>query len=199
MSDTIQRYNKVTIILHLVIAVFIFVMFGLGWYMSDLPKDLPKVPSLDLFDLGFYTLQFSEPMTPRSFYFNLHKSLGVTIFALILFRLFWRLTHVPPEFLSTMKTWEKKLAELTHKGLYLMMLVVPAAGFVMALFSKYGVVWFGVRLLQGLNNEGLREFFKEAHEVAGLMLVALIVLHVAAAIKHKVVDKDDVLQRMSLR
>jgi cytochrome b561 len=179
--------------------VFIVVMFGLGWYMSDLSKDLPKMPSVDLFDLGFYTLQFSEPMTPRSFYFNLHKSLGITVFALILLRLFWRLTHVAPEFLSTMRAWEKKLAEVTHKALYLMMLAVPTTGLIMAAFSKYGIVWFGVRLVAGLNNEGLREAFKEAHEVAGLLLCALIVLHIAAAIKHKFVDKDEVLQRMSLR
>jgi len=167
--------------------------------MSDLPKDLPKVPSVDLFDLGFYTLQFSEPMTPRSFYFNLHKSLGITVFALVLFRMFWRLTHPAPEFLSSMQAWEKKLAEVTHKGLYLMMLLVPLAGLVMGAFSKYGIVWFGVRLMQGIDNEGLRNVFKEAHEVAGVVLLALIVLHVVAAIKHKVIDKDNVMQRMSLR
>jgi len=199
MNHSLERYNKVTIILHLVVALFIFAMFGLGWYMSDLPKDLPKVPSVDLFDLGFYTLQFSEPMTPRSFYFNLHKSLGITVFALVLFRMFWRLTHPAPEFLSSMQAWEKKLAEVTHKGLYLMMLLVPLAGLVMGAFSKYGIVWFGVRLMQGIDNEGLRNVFKEAHEVAGVVLLALIVLHVVAAIKHKVIDKDNVMQRMSLR
>ncbi len=199
MNDSIQRYNKVAIILHLVVGVLIFAMLGLGWYMSELPKDLPKVPSIDLFNLGLYSLQFSEPMSPRSFYFNLHKSLGVTVLALILLRLFWRLTHEAPDFPATMQAWEQKLADVTHKALYLMMLAVPATGAVMAAFSKYGIVWFGVRLVEGLNNEGLREAFKEAHEVAASVLVALIVLHVVAAIKHKVVDKDDVLQRMSLR
>lgn len=199
MSDSIQRYNKVTIILHWVIGALILVMFGLGWYMSDLPKNLPKVPSLDLFDLGLYHLQFVEAMTPRSFYFNLHKSLGITVFSLILLRLLWRLTHVPPVFSTAIQAWEKKLAELTHKALYLMMLAVPATGLVMAVFSKYGIVWFGVRLAGGLDNEGLRTAFKEAHEVAGVVLCSLIVLHIAAVIKHKVVDKDDVLKRMSLR
>jgi cytochrome b561 len=68
----------------------------------------------------------------------------------------------------------------------------------MAAVSKYGVVWFGVRLMEGLNNEGLRNVFKEAHEVAGAVLLALIVLHLVAAIKHKLIDKDNVMQRMSL-
>lgn len=199
MNNTVQRYNKVSIILHLVVALFIFAMLGLGWYMSDLPKDLPKTASIDLFDLGIYSLPLAEPASPRAFYFNLHKSLGVTVMALIFFRLFWRLTHIAPEFPSSMKAWEKKLAELTHKALYLMMLAVPVAGAVMAAFSKYGIVWFGVRLVEGLNNEGLREVFKEIHEISATVLVVLVVLHVVAAVKHKVIDKDDVMQRMSLR
>jgi len=199
MNDAIQRYNKVAIILHLLVGIFIAVMFGLGWFMADLPKDLPKVPSVDLFDLGVYTLQFSEPVTPRTFYFGLHKSLGVTIFALILIRIFWRLSHAAPAFPATMKAWEKKLAELTHKALYLLMLLVPLSGLVMTIYSKYGLLWFGVRLAKGLDNEPLRQVFKEAHEVIGLILVVLIALHVLSAIKHQVIDKDNLLKRMSLR
>jgi cytochrome b561 len=199
MNDSVQRYNKVAIILHLVVAVFIFALFGLGWYMSDLPKDLPKVPSIDLFDLGFYTIQFAEPVTPRTFYFGLHKSLGVTVFALILFRVFWRLTHAIPAYPVTMKDWEKKLAEWTHKALYLLIVAVPLSGVVMTVFSKYGLLWFGVRLAQGLDNEPLRQIFKEAHEVTGVVLLVLIALHVVAAIKHQVIDKDNLLKRMSLR
>ena len=199
MNNSVQKYNKVSIILHLLVGVFIFVMFGVGWYMADLPKDMPKTAALDLFDMGVYTLQLAEPITPRAFYFNLHKSLGVTVLALILFRIYWRLMHVAPDFPATMKEWEKKVAELVHKALYLMMLVVPVTGAIMAVFSKYGIVWFGTRLIQGLDNEGLREAFKEGHEVAGAVLLALVIVHVAAAIKHKVIDKDEVMQRMSLR
>jgi len=199
MSDSIQRYNKIAIILHLVVGIFIVIMFGLGWYMAELPKDLPKVPSVDLFNLGIYTLQFSEPVTPRTFYFGLHKSLGVTIFALILIRLLWRLTHAAPAFPITMKAWQKKLAELTHQALYLLMLLVPLTGVVMAVLSKYGLLWFGVRLTQGLDNEHLRQAYKEAHEVVGIILVVLVVFHILSAIKHQVIDKDNLLKRMSLR
>lgn len=198
MNNSVQRYNKVAVILHLLVALCLFAMLGLGWFMSDLPKDLPKAPAVDLFNLGVYSLQLAEPMSPRSFYFNLHKSLGVTIFALILFRFYWRLTHDVPAFPATMQAWEVKLAEYMHRGLYLLMLAVPVSGAVMAAFSKYGIVWFGVRLVEGLNNEGMREVFKEVHEISVTLLVVLIVVHVAAAIKHKVIDKDDVMQRMSL-
>jgi cytochrome b561 len=199
MISSVQRYNKVAVVLHTLVAVFIFAMLGLGWFMSDLPKDMPKAASVDLFDLGVYSLPLAEPLSPRAFYFNLHKSLGITIFALILFRLFWRLTHTAPDFPATMKAWETTLAEYTHKALYLFMLAVPTTGLIMAAYSKYGVVWFGVRLIEGLNNEGLRTAFKEAHEFTVTVLVALVVVHVLAAIKHKVIDKDEVLQRMSLR
>lgn len=198
MKPHITRYTKTAIILHWVIGLLLLVMFAFGYYMSDLPKDLPKVETLDLFDLGVYTLQLSEPMTPRAFYFNLHKSIGVTLLALIFIRLFWRFTHAAPDFPATMQAWEKKLADAVHKVLYLLMLAVPLSGLLMAIFSKYGVLWFGIPFIGGLDKPDLREFFQESHEAIGFVLLSLIVLHVVAAIKHKVVDKDEVMQRMSL-
>jgi cytochrome b561 len=69
----------------------------------------------------------------------------------------------------------------------------------MTIFSKYGLLWFGVRLVQGLDNEPMRQIFKEAHEVIGVVLLVMIALHVVAAIKHQVIDKDNLLKRMSLR
>jgi cytochrome b561 len=69
----------------------------------------------------------------------------------------------------------------------------------MAAYSKYGVKWFGVALMKGFDNTPMRELFQEVHEIVGVILLTLIVAHVAAAIKHKVVDKDDIMKRMSLR
>lgn len=198
MNDTVQRYNKVAIILHGVVGVLLVGMFALGFWMHELPKEL-KVESLDLFNLGVHTITFQEPTSLRAFYFNLHKSIGVTVLALILFRVYWRLTHVAPEFPASMKAWEKKVADVVHKGLYLLMLAMPLSGALMAVYSKYGIVWFGHPLVAGLDNAGMREAFQEAHEMIGVVLLLLIVLHAAAAIKHKVIDKDDVLKRMSLR
>ena len=197
MNDTIQRYNKIAIILHGMVGLLLLAMFVLGFWMHDLPKEL-KVESLDLFNLGVYTVTFQEPTSLRTFYFNLHKSIGVTVLALIMFRLYWRLTHAAPAFPATMKNWEKKLADAVHKGLYALMLAMPLSGVLMATYSKYGILWFGIPLVAGLDNAGMREMFKEAHEMIGAVLLLLIVLHVAAAIKHKVIDKDDVMKRMSL-
>lgn len=197
--STSQRYNKVAIILHWFIGLAILLMFALGFWMHELPKDLPKVETLNLFDWGLYTITLSEPLSPRAFYFNLHKSIGVTLLALIVFRVYWRLTHVPPALPSTMQAWEKKVADFAHKLLYVLMVALPVSGVLMAINSKYGILWFGMPLASGLDNPDLRELFKEVHEVVGMVLLLLIVLHIAAAIKHKVVDKDEIMARMSMR
>lgn len=199
MNDTVERYTKTAIILHWLIALLIIAMLALGFWMHELPKDAPKTAAFDLFNLGIYTMTLPEPVSVRTFYFNLHKSIGVTLLVIILFRVFWRLMHVAPAFPDTMKAWEKKLADAGHKALYVLMLVMPLSGFVMSIYSKWGIMWFGMPLVKGLDNSGLREIFTEVHEITAWLLIIIIVLHVAAAIKHKVVDRDDVMKRMSLR
>ena len=192
------RYSKVAVILHWLIALGIFIMFGIGWFMADLPKEAPKQMAYDLFDLGIVTWQLGEEVSPRTFYFNLHKSIGVTLFALIIFRILWRITHKPPALLSSYKEMERKLADGAHHLLYLLMFAVPLTGLVMAIASKYGVKWFGIDFISGLDNKPLREAFKEAHQIIGLVLLLIVVLHILGALKHKFIDKDETLSRMKL-
>jgi len=199
MSGAIQKYSKPAIILHWLTGLLILGMFCLGWYMSDIPKDLPKVASLDLFDLGIYTKKFAAAITPRTFYFNLHKSFGLMVLVLVLVRVYVRFTQAHPPFIASMKAWEVKLADLVHKALYVLIVVMPLTGLVMAINSKYGVKLFGLPLISGLDNAGLRDVFKEAHETVGVALITLIGLHIASAIKHKAIDKDGVMERMSLK
>ena len=198
MMHNTSRYTKTAVILHWLIAIFIFGMFALGWYMSDLPKEAPKAMAYDLFDWGIYTWKLSEPTAPRSFYFNLHKSIGITIMALIIIRILWRITHRPPALLSSYKAWERKLATGAHHLLYLLMVALPVSGIIMATYSKYGIKWFGIPFIKGLDNNPLREIYKEAHEVIGIIILVVIGLHVAGALKHKFIDKDDTLKRISL-
>jgi cytochrome b561 len=199
MNNTVQRYTKTAIILHWVVGLLIIAMLALGLWMSGLPKDAPKTATFDLFNWGLYTVTLPEPVSVRTFYFNLHKSIGITVMGLILLRIFWRLTHVVPAFPDTMKGWEKILADLGHKALYVMMVVLPLSGFIMSIYSKWGILWFGLPLVDGLDNPQLRDFFKAVHEISAWIILALIVVHVAAAIKHKLIDKDEVMKRMSLR
>jgi cytochrome b561 len=196
MNQAATRYTKTAKILHWLIAIAIFGMFALGWYMSDLPKEGPKQMAYDLFDWGIYTWTLSEEASPRTFYFNLHKSIGITIFALIAVRIFWRITHKAPAMLASYKAWETKLASGVHRLLYVLMVALPLSGLVMAVASKYGVKWFGVEFIGGLDNTPLREVFKEAHEIIGVVILLIIIVHIVGALKHKFIDKDETLDRM---
>lgn len=195
---TNNHYTKTAIVLHWLIGIAILAMFGLGWYMSELPKDAPKAMAFDLFDLGIYNWQLTEEVSPRTFYFNLHKSIGVTLLGLIVLRIFWRITHRPPALLDSLSAAEKKLATAGHHALYLLMLLVPVTGVLMALYSKYGLKWFCTDLFAGLDNPAMRDTFKEAHEVLGVVMLVVIIVHVLGAIKHKFIDKDGTMDRMSL-
>jgi cytochrome b561 len=197
--QTPSRYTKTAVILHWLIAIAIFGMFALGWYMSELPKEAPKQMAYDLFDWGIYTWQLAEEASPRTFYFNLHKSLGVTIFALIILRILWRISHKAPALLTSYKSWEKKLATAAHHTLYLLMVAMPVTGIIMAASSKYGIKWFGLPFIGGLDNADLRDVFKEAHEIVGAIIILVLILHIAGALKHHFIDKDGTLKRMTFK
>ena len=196
MSNS-TRYTKTAVFLHWLIAIGIFAMFALGWYMSDLPKEAPKQMAYDLFDWGIYTWQLTEEVSPRSFYFNLHKSIGISIFALIIIRLLWRFTHKPPALLSSYKAIERKLATYAHYLLYVLMLALPFSGLKTAIYSKYGVKWFGMNFIAGVDDKMVRDFYKEAHEIVGIIILVIIAIHILGALKHKFIDKDETLKRMS--
>ena len=196
MNHPTTSYTKTAKVLHWLIAIGIFGMFALGWFMSELPKEAPKQIAYDLFNLGVYTWNLSEEISPRTFYFNLHKSIGVTIFALILIRILWRITHRPPALLASYKAWESKLASGAHHLLYLLMVALPLSGIIMATYSKYGIKWFGLELIKGLDNKDMRELFYEAHEIIGLIILLVIIVHIIGALKHKFIDKDGTLKRM---
>lgn len=191
------RYTKTAIFLHWLIALGIFGMFALGWFMADIPKEAPKQMVFDIFDLGIFNWQVTEEISPRSFYFNVHKSFGVTILALIILRVLWRIGHKPPAILTSHKAWERKLASGAHHLLYLLMIILPASGVIMAVYSKYGIKWFGMPFISGVDNNPMREIFKETHEIIGLIMVAIIAIHILGALKHKLIDKDGTLKRMS--
>jgi cytochrome b561 len=198
MSST-QRYTKVAIILHWLIALVIIAMFALGWYMGELPKDGPKQTAFDVFDLGLFTWQMDEPVSARNLYFNLHKSIGFTLLWLVIFRVYWRVTHTPPAMLASYSALERKLATAVHHILYLLMVLIPLSGVLMTLYSKFGLKWFGLEVFGGLDNADLRDTFKESHELFANLMLAAFIVHVVGALKHKLKDKDETMSRMSLK
>ena len=195
-SDKSQQYNNVAILLHWLIGLAIIFMLILGIFMTDIPKEAPKQISFDIFNLGIYSWEVTEAESPRSFYFNFHKSIGVTLFVFVLFRIFWRFTNKPPALLSSMKPWEKRFATAAHHGLYLLMILIPLTGILMSIGSKYGVKWFGIKILPGIDSTPMRELFYEFHEIFGQLLLLILIFHILGALKHSIVDKDGTLRRM---
>jgi cytochrome b561 len=192
-----NQYTKTAIFLHWFIGLAIFAMFALGWFVP--PKGQPEAMSFDLFNLGIYTWNLDKAVTPRTFYLNLHKSVGITLLGLIAFRMFWRITHRPPALLDTLTATEKKIATGGHHFLYLLMFALPITGLMMSIYSKYeyGVKWFGISLMNGLDNKVIRDSFEEVHQVVGIIMLAVIGVHVLGALKHKFIDKDNTMSRMS--
>ena len=184
MATASTKYTKTAIILHWLIGFGIIFMFLLGWYMEGLPKEAPKAMSFDLFDLGIYTWQLSAEVSPRTFYFNLHKSIGLSLLMLIVLRMYWRFTHRPPAFLNSMKLWEKRLAKATHHSLYLLMFLIPLSGIIMSAGSKYGIKWFGIKVIPGFDDKAIRELFFEFHEIFGLLLLLLLIFHILLSLIH---------------
>lgn len=169
------RYNNVAIALHWVIAAGVLVMIGLGWYMTGIPKGTPE----------------------RAFFFNLHKSIGVTVGVLALIRLWWRATHRPPALPDSMPSWEVTAAKLNHALLYACIIAMPVIGFLASNFTKYGVKYFGLQVGPFFaEDQALRDALQAVHGFLSYVLVALVVLHVGAAFKHLLMDKDGVFQRM---
>ena len=190
------KYTNIAIVLHWLIGIAILFMFVLGWFMTELPKETPKTTSFDIFDLGLITWGVEEEQSQRSFYFNLHKSVGLSLLMLIVLRMYWRFTHRPPAFLNSMKLWEKRLAKATHHSLYLLMFLIPLSGIIMSAGSKYGIKWFGIKVIPGFDDKAIRELFYEFHEIFGLLLLLILILHILGAVKHSIVDKDGTLRRM---
>jgi cytochrome b561 len=128
---------------------------------------------------------------------GIHKSIGLTVLVLSLFRLAWRLTHGFPRLPEHMAGWEVALARGNHVAFYFMMITVPLAGYVMSSGGPYPIVYFGLFEVPKLPvGEALGDFAHEAHEILAFTTVGLVALHVAGALKHHFLDRDDVLARM---
>ena len=169
------RYTAVAIALHWLIAAMLLFTFALGLYMADLP---------------------ASPIKLRLF--SYHKWIGVTIFLLVLVRLIWRLTHRVPAMPYTMPAWQRAAAAASHVVLYVLTLVIPLSGWLYSSASGFKVVYLGKIPLPDLvaKDKALAEQLLTVHQALNTLIAVVVVLHVAAALKHHWVDRDDVLTRM---
>jgi len=157
------------------------------------------VAALILFNLGFGLYTVGLPLSPQKLrFFSFHKWIGVTIFLLAAARLLWRLSHPAPPLPAAMPAWEKAAARATHALLYALFFAAPLTGWLSSSASGFQTVYLGVVPIPDLlsKDKALADALKLAHKSINYSMAAVIVLHVAAALKHHFLDRDDVLRRM---
>ncbi|CAK0761421.1 superoxide oxidase [Gammaproteobacteria bacterium] len=172
------RYGLVSRMLHWGMALIIVGMIGIAAVMVDMDKD--------------------DPLRLRLF--GIHKSFGVLVLLLTAIRIIWlRISQAPPLPIMLV-AWERALAKIVHSLLYLLMLLVPIAGYVMSITGGYTVNFFGLFDLPILldKNHDTHELFEEVHELLAWTFTGLILLHFVGALKHRFIDSDegDVMKRM---
>jgi len=193
------NYTTVAKTLHWLIAFAIVAMLIVGWTMTNLPKDS----------------SYKYPL------FQWHKSIGITILLLSIFRLVWRLTHPAPPLPAAMPGWEKLAARATHVLFYVLIIGMPLTGWAIVSVSPLnlptilygGISWFrdipwlygGIPWphlpvlpdLEPISKKQIGHTLGDIHGLGAYVLAGLLVLHVAAAHKHHWIDRDDVLTRMA--
>jgi cytochrome b561 len=170
-------YGVVAIVLHWLLALLIVVAFCIGLSMVDLP------------------------FSPRRFrVFNWHKWLGIAVLALSAARLAWRAAgHPPPPVPAGLPAWQLAALRVTHLLFYALFFVVPLLGWAYTSAVGVPVAFLGVLPLPDFvprDKPFGDQVLKPLHEIASWLLAALVVVHVAAALKHHFVDRDGLLVRM---
>ncbi len=173
-SSSTGRYSGTAIALHWLLALGIAGTFGMGLWLDALP------------------------MSPLKFkLFNWHKWAGVTILALSVLRLVWRLSHRPPADLP-MPRWQAVVAHGTHHLLYLLFFAVPLLGWAYSSAAGRPIVLFGVLPLPDFVpvDPALADAIKPWHGNLSWAMALLVAMHVAGARKHQLIDKDGLIGRM---
>lgn len=182
-------YTRTAIALHWAVAVLIFAGFGLGLTMTDMPFSPQQ--------LKFYSW---------------HKWIGITVFALATWRLLWRLNHPAPALPSHMPAWQQAVAHASHHLLYALFFAIPIAGWLFSSAKGVQTVYLGYLPLPDLLSKEIgnialmatdagkpftvAELLRLTHKTLNYLMGLLVVTHIAAAIKHHFIDRDDVMTQM---
>lgn len=168
-----ERYNRVARLLHWMMAALLIGNLAGGLLNESLKDTINIIP--------------------------LHKSIGLTVLALTCARIAWRFTWQHPPYPPAMAQWQIAAAKGVQAVFYGLMLAMPLTGWVMASAGKYPLTWFGlvdVPKFAVAKESALYLASRQGHEVLGWLFVALIAIHVAAALRHHLILKDRVLERM---
>ena len=169
------RYTRTAIFLHWLVALGLIGTFSMGFYMEGLPLSPDKLKL-----------------------YSWHKWAGISLLAVIVVRLAWRLAHTPPALPDSMGSGAKRAAHAGHWLLYALMLLIPFSGWLMSSAQGFSVVWFGVLPLPDLvaKNKELGELLKNVHALLNYTLLVAVIGHIAVALHHHFIRKDGLLTRM---
>jgi cytochrome b561 len=169
------RYTNTAIALHWLIALLIFAAFPLGLVMSDMALSPLKLKLL-----------------------SYHKWLGVTVFLLAAARLAWRAGHAPPPLPASIALWQQRASHGLHHLFYLLLLAIPLTGWLMSSAKGFQTVYLGVLPLPDLvgKDKALGEALREVHRTLNYILLALVIVHIGAALKHHYIERNGILARM---
>jgi len=175
MKNDALRYGAIAQIFHWAIVALVITQFVLANMAGDLPLGVAKVAMLAR-----------------------HKSVGITILGLMLLRLLWRWLNPVPAIPDTVSRWQQRVAHITHVLLYALLVITPVFGWLMSSARNFPVSWFGLVTLPDLiqPSQAAYDFFHKGHEMLAISLFMVALLHIGAALKHHLIDRDNVLRRM---
>ncbi len=173
-----NKYNVPMRMMHWLMSILIIGMIASGWYMEGLPNDDPYK-----YDV----------------WYSWHKSFGFTLLMLLVVRIIIRLSSKVPATPAKLAPWEKYLSHIGHFLLYAFMLMVPISGIIYSDAGGHGIDFFFTEFSFLTEDKEFSKQGKELHGIFPYVLLGIVVLHVAGALKHRFFDKDpevDVLKRM---
>lgn len=175
LRNTTDRWGGLAQLFHWLIVALVITQVVLANIADDLPIGVAKLATLAR-----------------------HKSVGITILALVTLRLLWRWANPVPLLPPTLRTFERRLAHFTHAALYVLLFAMPMSGWAMSSARGFPVSWWGFLQLPDFvpTDRALYERLHDVHETLAWTLGVVVLLHVAGAMKHHFVLRDDVLRRM---
>lgn len=176
LKNTASQYGAVSVAVHWIVALAVFGLFAVGVWMVD---------------LTYYSSWYRTAP-------HWHKSVGLLLAAVLIFRLIWRFISPPPAALSTHKAWERKGAVVVQIMLFVLLFIMVVSGYLISTEDGRPIEvfdWFKVPSAGALF-ERQADIAGWVHEYAAYSLIALALCHAAAALKHHLIDKDNTLKRI---
>lgn len=169
------RYTMVAIWLHWIIGLAVIANIGLAMLTEDMPRETHRAAM------------------------NIHKALGISVLALSVVLILWRLGHKPPPLPARMPAWQRPISRIVHFLFYALLIFLPLSGWVWMSAADRPVDFFGLFTMPSIvaPSKALADTLHDRHELLGIMMLALVALHILAALKHQFIDRTGLVGRMN--